>query len=58
MGELDVDAVRDALGDDPDEVLPLLALMATATDPALRARVQALVPRLVLDRARDRKSVV
>lgn len=44
--------MRDALGEDPDEIMPLLALMSTATDPALRARVQALVPRLVLDRAR------
>ncbi len=53
MGELDVDAVRDALGEDPDDVLPLLAQMSTATDPKLRALVQALVPRLVLDRARE-----
>lgn len=52
VGELDVDAVREAVGEDPDDVLPLLALMSTATDPALRAKVQALVPRLVLDRAR------
>ena len=52
VGELDLDALREALGEDPDEVLPLLAAMSRATDEALRAQVQALVPRLVLDRAR------
>ena len=53
MGELDVAAVEAAVAEDPDDVLPLLALMSRATDPALRARVQALVPRLVLERARS-----
>jgi Mg-chelatase subunit ChlD len=53
VGELDVEAVEAAVAEDPDEVLPLLALMASATDPAMRARVQALVPRLVIDRARN-----
>ncbi|GAA1516234.1 vWA domain-containing protein [Nocardioides humi] len=42
-----------AVAEDPDRVLPLLALMSRATDPALRARVQALAPRLVLERARS-----
>ncbi|ROR89762.1 vWA domain-containing protein [Nocardioides aurantiacus] len=53
VGELDTAAVRDAVADDPDDVLPLLMQMSTATDPALRAKVQALVPRLVLERARS-----
>ncbi|NMO03194.1 VWA domain-containing protein [Gordonia sp. TBRC 11910] len=52
VGELDVDAVREAVADDPDTVLPLLALMSRATDPELRRKVQSLVPRLVIDRAR------
>lgn len=34
-------------------MLPLLAAMSRATDQQLRAKVQALVPRLVLDRARS-----
>ncbi|WGY01599.1 VWA domain-containing protein [Nocardioides sp. QY071] len=46
-------AVEAAVAEDPDDVLPLLALMSRATDPALRARVQALVPRLVIERARS-----
>jgi Mg-chelatase subunit ChlD len=45
--------VEAAVADDPDDVLPLLALMSRATDPALRAKVQALVPRLVVERARS-----
>jgi len=53
VGELDVDAVEAAVAEDPDEVLPLLALMSSATDPALRARVQSLVPSLVIERARN-----
>ncbi len=48
-----MEAVEAAVAEDPDAVLPLLALMSRATDPALRARVQALVPRLVVDRARS-----
>lgn len=53
MGEVDVEAVEAAVAEDPDDVLPLLALMSRATDPALRAQVQALVPRLVVERARS-----
>jgi len=53
VGELDAQAVQDAVAGDPDDVLPLLAAMARATDPVLRAKVQALVPRLVLERARS-----
>lgn len=45
-------AVEAAVAEDPDGVLPVLALMSRATDPVLRARVQALVPRLILERAR------
>ncbi|GAA1905693.1 hypothetical protein GCM10009737_03120 [Nocardioides lentus] len=33
--------------------MPLLALMSSATDESLRAQVQAVVPRLVLERARS-----
>ncbi len=47
-----MDAVREAVAEDPDDVLMLLAAMSKATDPVLRAQVQALVPRLVIDRAR------
>ncbi|WP_340538526.1 vWA domain-containing protein [Nocardioides sp. GXZ039] len=53
VGQLDLDAVQEAVAEDPDAVLPLLALMSTATDPELRRKVQAVVPRLVIDRARS-----
>jgi Mg-chelatase subunit ChlD len=49
---LDEDALRDALAADPDDVLALLAAMMTATDEGLRAAVQRLAPKLVLDRTR------
>lgn len=48
-----MEAVEAAVAEDPDGVLPLLALMSRATDPVLRAKVQALVPRLVVERARS-----
>ena len=41
------------MAEDAEAALTLLMLMSTATDPALRRRVQALVPRLVLDRAQN-----
>ncbi len=52
MGELDLTAVQRALEEDPDDVLPLLVSMSTATDEELRRLVRRLVPRLVLDRVR------
>ncbi|MGH3411691.1 MAG: vWA domain-containing protein [Marmoricola sp.] len=48
---LDPDAVREALAEDAEELLPLLARMSRATDPGLRRQVLALAPRLVVERA-------
>jgi Mg-chelatase subunit ChlD len=53
VGELDVDALQRAMADEPDDVLTLLMKLRRATDPALRARAQAIAPRLVLDHARQ-----
>ena len=44
--------MAEALADDPDDALALLMRMRRATDVDLRKRVSALVPRLILDRAR------
>lgn len=44
--------MTEAVAADPEETLALLALMSRATDPKLRSQVQALVPRLMIDRAR------
>lgn len=44
--------MAEALAEDPDDALALLMQMRRATDAALRRRVSALVPRLILDRAR------
>ena len=52
VGELDEDALAEAVADDPDDALALLMRMRRATDVELRRRVGALVPRLILDRAR------
>jgi Mg-chelatase subunit ChlD len=53
VGELDLEALQQAMGVDPDDVLTLMMKMRRATDPALRARAHAIAPRLVLDRARQ-----
>lgn len=52
MGEVDVDALQQALVEDPDDVLTMMMAMSRATDPVLRARVQAIAPRLMVDQAR------
>lgn len=52
MGELDESAVDDALGDDPDQTLALLADLTGATDPVLRELAKRLAGRLYLDVAR------
>jgi Mg-chelatase subunit ChlD len=52
VGELDEAAVDAAMGDDPDEMLGLLADMARATDPVLRDLARRLAGRLVVDLAR------
>lgn len=52
VGELDEAAVRDALADDADTTLTLLAEMTGATDARLRALAKRLAARLFLDLAR------
>ena len=52
MGELDEAAVDEAMSEDPDEALALLADLTGATDPALRALARRLAGRLMLDVAR------
>lgn len=52
VGEIDEDAVAEALDTDPDELLALLADMTQATDVALRALAKALAARLFVDLAR------
>ena len=52
VGELDEQALNEALHDDPDEVLSLLAELTGATDPSLRARAREVAGRLFLDVAR------
>ncbi len=52
MGELDLEALDDALANDPDDTLTLLVEMSHATDEALRAAVRRLAPRLILDQTR------
>ncbi len=52
MGELDHQALQDALSEDADDTLTLLVAMASATDENLRRLVRALAPRLILDRCR------
>lgn len=47
---LDPDAFDDALADDPDAALALLADMARATDESLRSAARRLAGRIVLDR--------
>lgn len=52
MGELDESAVDEALRDDPDEMLAMLADLVGATDQRLRALARRLAARLFLDLAR------
>jgi len=52
VGELDEEAVTDALDDDPDETLALLADLTGATDPTLRDLARRLAGRLFLDLAK------
>jgi len=48
VGELDERALAELLKGDPDQALGLLSDMATAMDPALRARARMLAARLFL----------
>ena len=52
VGELDEAAVDEALADDADETLALLADLTGATDPALRVLARRLAAKLFLDLAR------
>lgn len=52
VGVLDEDALRDALKEQPDEALALVADLMSATDEKLRAAAQRLAARLIIDRAR------
>ena len=49
VGELDEDALEQALEDDPDATLALLADLTGATDPKLRELARRLAGRLFLD---------
>ena len=52
MGELDEAAVEEAMSEDPDEMLAMLADLTGATDPKLRELARRLAGRLFLDLAR------
>ncbi len=52
VGELDESAVDDAMEDDPDAMLALLADLTGATDPKLRDLAKRLAGRLFLDVAK------
>ena len=52
VGELDEAAVEEAMSDDPDETMAMLADLTGATDPALRELARRLAGRLFLDVAR------
>lgn len=52
VGELDEDAFAEALAEDPDEALALLADMAAATDEKLRRLARSLAGRIFTDLAR------
>lgn len=52
VGELDEAALEDAMDEDPDETLSLLADLTSATDPALRELARRLAGRLLLDVSR------
>ena len=49
VGELDEDAVDDAMNEDPDAMLALLADLTGATDPKLRELARRLAGRLFLE---------
>jgi Mg-chelatase subunit ChlD len=49
VGELDEAAFDEALANDPDEALGMLADLTAATDPKLRALARSLAGRLMLD---------
>ncbi len=51
VGELDEEAVEQAMEEDPDETLALLADLTGATDPKLRELARRLAGRLFLDLA-------
>lgn len=51
MGELDHTAVEEALRDDPDATLAMIADLTAATDPRLRKAARQLAGRLMLDLA-------
>lgn len=52
VGELDDEAVTEAMAHDPDEMLALLADLTAATDERLRALAKRLAARLFVDIAR------
>lgn len=52
VGELDESAVEEAMSEDPDEMLAMLADLTGATDPALRELARRLAGRLFLDVAK------
>ena len=52
VGELDEEALRDAMEEDPDDTLALLADLTGATDPVLRELARRLAGRLFLDLSR------
>ncbi|MFM8481995.1 MAG: hypothetical protein ACKOBT_01430, partial [Actinomycetota bacterium] len=52
VGELDESAVDEAMDEDPDAMLALLADLTGATDPALRDLARRLAGRLFLDVSR------
>lgn len=52
VGELDEAAVDEAMSEDPDEMLALMADLTGATDPVLRNLARRLAGRLYLDVAR------
>jgi len=56
VGELDESAVEDAMNEDADETLTLLADLVSATDPKLRELARRLAGRLMLDVSRRGKA--
>ncbi|HWM21581.1 MAG TPA: hypothetical protein VNO51_17950, partial [Ilumatobacteraceae bacterium] len=49
VGQLDEAAVDEALADDPDDLLAMLADLTGATDPRLRELAKRIAGRLYLD---------
>ena len=47
VGQLDEEALEDAMKDDPDETLALLADLVAATDPKLRELARRMAGRLM-----------